>query len=59
MLNWSANCVILSNTRRDTIAATELSAANVSNGKPAVNVAATNATFKIRDTKLYVPVVTL
>ena len=30
-----------------------------SNGKPAVNVAATNETFKIRDTKFYVPVVTL
>ena len=30
-----------------------------SNGKPSVNVAATNATFKITDTKFYVPVVTL
>ena len=59
ILNWSTNCVILNNTRRDAIAATELSAANVSNVKPEVNVSATNATFKITDTKLYVPVVTL
>ena len=49
ILNWSTNCVILSNARRDAIAATELSAANVSSVKPAVNVSATNATFKITD----------
>ena len=59
ILNWSTNCVILSNARRDAIAATELSAANVSNVKPAVNVSATNAAFKITHTKLHVPVVTL
>ena len=50
---------MLSNAIRDAIAATKLSAAIVSNIKPAVNVSATNATFKITDTKLYVPVVTL
>ena len=59
ILNWSTNCVIFSNARRDAIAATKLSTANVSNQKPAVNVSATNATFQITDTKLYVPVVTL
>ena len=47
ILNWSTNCVIFSNARRDAIAATELSAANVSSVKPAVIVSATNATFKI------------
>ena len=59
ILNWSANCIILSNARKDAITITELSAANVLRIKPAVNVSATNATFKITDTKLYVPVVTL
>ena len=59
ILNWSTNCAILSNARRDAIAATELSAANVSNVKPAVNVSATNVAFKITHTKLHVPVVTL
>ena len=59
ILNWSTNCVILNNSRRDAIAATELSAENVSNIKPAVNVSATNATFQITDKKLHVPVVTL
>ena len=39
----------MSNARRDAIAATELSAANVSSVKPVVNVSATNATFKITD----------
>ena len=29
ILNWSKNCVVLSNARRDAIAATEMSAANV------------------------------
>ena len=56
---WSKNCVVLSNARRDAIAATELRAANVSDVKPVVNVSATNATFQIKDAKLYVPVVTL
>ena len=55
----SKNCVILRNATRDAIAATELRAANDSNVKPAVNVSATSATFKITNTKLYVPIVTL
>ena len=58
-LTWSKGCIILSNAKRDVIAATELSATNVSNIKPAVNVSATNETFKITDTKLYVRVLTL
>ena len=58
ILNWSTNCVKLSNTRRNAIV-TELSAANLSNVKAAVNISTTNATFPITDTKLYVPVVTL
>ena len=37
ILNWSTNCVILSNGSRDAIAATELIAANASNKTPAVN----------------------
>ena len=37
ILAWSKNCVILSNARRDAIAATELNAAYVSNLKPEVN----------------------
>ena len=45
ILNWCTNCVILGNARRDAMAATELSAANVSNVKPVVNVSATNAIF--------------
>ena len=59
ILNWSTNCVKLSNTRRNAIAATELSAANLSNVKAAVNISTINATFPITDTKLYLPVVTL
>ena len=51
--------MILSNARRDTIAATELNAANFWNVKPAVKASATSATFELIDTKLYVPVVTL
>ena len=51
--DFDFNCVILSNARRDAIAAAELNAANLSNVKPAVNVSATSATFQIRDTKLY------
>ena len=38
VLAWSKNCVILSNARRDAIAATELNAAYVSNLKPEVNL---------------------
>ena len=59
ILNWSTNCVILSNARKDAIAATEWSAANVYHIKPVVNVSPTNATFKISDTKLFVPLVSL
>ena len=40
-LTWSKNCVVLSNERRDVIAATETNAENVSNVKPAVNVSTT------------------
>ena len=58
-LTWSKDCIILSKAKRDVVAATELSAANVSNVVPGVDVSATNATFKITDIKLYVPVVTL
>ena len=57
--NRSTNCVILSNERRDVIAATEMSAANAAKVKPAGNTLATNATFKITDTEFYVAVVTL
>ena len=59
ILTWSKYRVILSNARRDAIAATELNAANVSNVKPAVNALATSATSELIDTKFYVPVVTL
>ena len=59
ILTWSKYRVILSNARRDTIAATELNAANVSNVKPAVNALARSATSELIDTKFYVPVVTL
>ena len=38
ILNWSKNFVVLSNAKRDAIASTELSAANVSIVKAAVNV---------------------
>ena len=58
-LFWFKNCVILSNATRDAIAATEVSGANDSNVNPAVNVSATSATFKITNTNLYVPIVTL
>ena len=57
--NRSTNCVILSNERRDVIAATEMSAANAAKVKPAGNTLATNVTFKITDTEFYVAVVTL
>ena len=58
-LTWSKHCVILSKAKIDAVAATELSATNVSNRVFGVNVSARNATFKITDTKLYVPFVTL
>ena len=47
ILNWSINYAILNNARKYAIAATELSAANVLNVKPAAYILATNATFKI------------
>ena len=47
ILNWSKNCVLADMTRRD-----------AQGNNPAV-VAPSGATFKIIDTKLYVPVVTL
>ena len=50
ILNWSKICVILSNARRDAIAATEINA---------VNVSVASATFELIDTKFYVPVATL
>ena len=59
ILTWSKNCLVLSNAKGNAIAATELTAANVSNVEAAVNVSATNATFKKTDIKLYVSTVTL
>ena len=51
-LNWSANCVITSLEKRLVTAAQE--------DNPAVyGDSPTNATFKITDCKLYVPLVTL
>ena len=51
-LSWSANCVITSLEKRLVTAA--------QGGNPAVyDDSPTNATFKITDSKLYVPVVTL
>ena len=40
-LAWSKKLVVLSNERRDVIAATETIARNISNVKPAVNVSTT------------------
>ena len=51
--------VIFSKAKRDAVAATKLSVVNVSNAVAEVDVSAANATFKITDTKLHVPVVTL
>ena len=52
-LTWSENCVITRKTYRR--------AADAQGNNPAVDgiVSPTNPTFKIKDTKLYVPVVTL
>ena len=47
-LSWSATCVITSMKKRILVA-----------GQPNRNDSPTNATFKVTDTKLYVPVVTL
>ena len=46
ILTWSKNCVVLSNVRKDAIAATKINTANVSNAKPAVNVSAAFAAFE-------------
>ena len=53
ILTWSKNCVIKSKATRNAIPA--------QGGNPAVAAVnnSTNATFKIKDTKFYVPVVTL
>ena len=53
ILTWSKNCVLTSKVTRDDIPA--------QGGNPAITRVnnPTNATFKITDTKLYVPVVTL
>ena len=58
-LTWSKDCIILSKAKGDAVAATELSAENISNAVPGVDVSETNATFEIKDTQLYVPVATL
>ena len=49
-LSWSENCVITSKATRD-------ANPNADPAIPEIN-APTNATFKIKDAKLYVPVVT-
>ena len=53
ILAWSENCVLTSKATRDAVPA--------QGGNPAVAAIdnTTNATFKIIDTKLYAPVVTL
>ena len=58
-LTWSKDCIILSKAKGDAVAAAKLSAENVSNAVPGVDVSETNATFEIKDTQLYVPVATL
>ena len=52
-LIWSENCVLTSKATRDTVPAQGGNPAVAAVNKP------TGATFKITDTKLYVPVVTL
>ena len=51
--------MILSKAKRDVVAATELSAASVSNVVFGVDISAKNETFKITEERLSVPVVTL
>ena len=53
ILTWSENCVLTRKATRDDVPAQGGNPAVVSIDNP------TNATFKITDTKLYVPVVTL
>ena len=50
-LNWSENSVITSKATREADPDADLAVAGINNP--------TNATFKLKDTKLYVPVVTL
>ena len=50
-LTWSENCVITSKATREADADADPAVDEIDNS--------TNATFKIKDTKLYVPVVTL
>ena len=50
-LTWSENCVLTSKAPREANPDADPAVAGISNP--------TNATFKIKDTKLYVPVVTL
>ena len=50
-LTWSENCVITSKATRESDPDADPAMAGINN--------ATNATFKIKDTKLHVPVVTL
>ena len=51
ILTWSKNCVITSKVTRDAEPDVNPAVAEIDNP--------TGATFKIRDTKLYLPVVTL
>ena len=53
ILTWSENCVLASRTYREAVNATSTTAEVAEINNP------TNAAFKIKDTKLYVPVVTL
>ena len=53
ILKWSENCVLTSKATRDAVSAQGENPAVAAVNNPA------NATFKIKDTKLYVPVVTL
>ena len=52
-LTWSESCALTSKTKRDAVPAQGVNTAVDRINKP------TGATFKIEDTKLYVPVVTL
>ena len=51
ILTWSENCVITSKATRDADPGADPAVTAVNNS--------TNATFKLKDTKLYAPVVTL
>ena len=53
ILAWSQNCILTDKTTQDAVTAQEDNPT-----RPAINVP-TNAIFKITDTKLYVPNVTL